>query len=211
MRNELGGLLERGVGVGEALDGVGVDGAEQRDEEVGKVGEAVSGEAREVREGGERVGERGGDRRGGDGEEGGERSAVGVGDGVGHAREVVADAAVRLTHAQVRRHLQRRRPRWGLGFPSFAAAAGRKPVHGYRFELPVTKGGCDQLSSPSRLVAVGSCGLALKSKLNHVLLSMFSLGLLPQIPSWTTPFFSPDETEFTELLMFHSCFIKSRK
>jgi hypothetical protein len=30
---------------------------------------------------------------------------------------------VRLTHAQVRRHLQRRRPRWGLGFPSSAAAA----------------------------------------------------------------------------------------
>jgi len=122
-RNEPGGLLERGVGVGEALDGVGVDGAEQRNEEVGKVGEAVSGEAREVREGGERVGERGGGRRGGDGEEGGERGAVGVGDGVGHAREVVADAAVRLTHAQVRRHLQRRRPRWGLGFPSSAAAA----------------------------------------------------------------------------------------
>lgn len=74
--------------------------------------------------------------------------------------------------------------------------------------------GCDQLSSPSseksmvkvgRRLAVGSCGLALKSKWNHVLLSMFSLGLLPQIPSWRTLFFFFfffPETEFTELLMF---------
>ena len=106
MGNELGGLLE-GVGVGEAAEGVGVDGAEERGEEVGEVRVAVGGEAREVREGGERVGERGGCRRGGDGEEGGERGAVRRGDGVRHAGEVVGDAAVRLSHAQVRRHLRR--------------------------------------------------------------------------------------------------------
>lgn len=100
-----------------------MDGAQQRDEEVGEVREAVSGEAREVREGGEGVGERGGTRRGGDGDEGGERGAVRRGDCVDHAGEVITDAAVRLAHAQVRRHL--RRQRWGFGFQSSAAAAGR--------------------------------------------------------------------------------------
>ena len=113
-RDELGGLLERGVGVGETLEGVGVDGAEQRYEEVGEVREAVAGEAWEVGEGGEGVGEKGGTRRGGDGDEGGESSAVRRGDSVDHVGEVVADAAVRLAHAQVRCHLRRRR--WGFGF-----------------------------------------------------------------------------------------------
>jgi hypothetical protein len=130
MRNELGGLLERGVGVGEALDGVEVDGSEQRNEEVGKVGVAISSEAREVRDGGERVGERGGGRRGGDGKKGGERGGVGAGDGVGHPREVVADAALRFTHAQVRRHLQGQRHSgrvgvWGFRIPRRAVADGR--------------------------------------------------------------------------------------
>ena len=113
-RDELGGLLERGVGVGETLEGVGVDGAEQRDKEVGEVREAVAGEAWEVGEGGEGVGEKGGTRRGGDGDEGGERSAVRRGDSVDHAGEVLADAAERLAHAQVRCHLRRRS--WGFGF-----------------------------------------------------------------------------------------------
>ncbi|BAT07886.1 Os09g0386450, partial [Oryza sativa Japonica Group] len=107
LQERVGGLLEGGVGVGEAAEGVGVDGAEERGEEVGEVRVAVGGEAREVREGGERVGERGGGLRGGDGEEGGERGAVRRGDGVRHAGEVVGDAAVRLSHAQVRRHLRR--------------------------------------------------------------------------------------------------------
>ena len=107
-RDELGGLLERGVGVGETLEGVGVDGAEQRDEEVSEVREAVSGETREVGEGGKGVGEKGGTGRGGDGDKGGERSAVRRGDSVDHAGEVLADAAVRLAHAQVRCHLRRR-------------------------------------------------------------------------------------------------------
>jgi hypothetical protein len=150
-RDELGGLLERGVGVSETLEGVGVDGAEQRDEEVSEVREAVAGEAREVGEGGEGVGEKGGTGRG-DCEEGGERSAVRRGDSVDHAGEVVADAAVRLAHAQVRCHLRRRR--WGFGFQNSAAAAGRSRVSGSiqtwrRSSHNCPKRGADQQPSPS--------------------------------------------------------------
>lgn len=99
-------LLEGGVSVPEAAEGVGVDGAEERGEEVGEVGEAVGGEAGKIRKSGERVGERGGGGRRGDGEERREVGAVGLRDSVVQAGEVVGDAAVRLAHAQVRRHLR---------------------------------------------------------------------------------------------------------
>jgi hypothetical protein len=101
-----GSLLEGGVGVPEAAEGVGVDGAEEWWKKVGEVGEAVGGEVGEIWEGGERVGERGGSGGGGDGEEGGEVGAIGLGDGVVQAGEVVRDAAVSLAHAQIRRHLR---------------------------------------------------------------------------------------------------------